>query len=101
MPQIWMTYHEIADMLGCDPHMARNTTIERALDRKRSRDGLTRVKLDSDLTARFVADLRSADEALDQAVRALLETHQVMARADRTGFAQPSIQLDRAIAVSG
>lgn len=100
MPQIWMTYHEIADMLGCEPHMARITTIERALDRKKSRDGLTRVKLDSELTARFVAGLRSADEALDQAVRALLETHQAMARADRTGFVQSSIQLDRGIAVS-
>lgn len=100
MPQIWMTYQEIADMLGCAPEMARATSIERALDRKKSRDGLTRVKLDSELTARFVAELRRADEALGQAVRALLETHQAMARADRTGFARLSIERDPGIAVA-
>ncbi|WP_249158746.1 hypothetical protein [Bradyrhizobium tropiciagri] len=101
MPQIWMTYHEIADMLGCEPEMARVTSIQRALDRKKSRDGLTRVKLDSELTARFITELRSADAALDQAVRALLETHQAMARADRTGFARPSIERDAGIAAAG
>ena len=101
MPQIWMTYHEIANMLGCEPEMARATSIERALDRKKSRDGLTRVKLDSELAARFIAGLRSADAALDQVVRALLETHQAMVRADRTGFTRPSIDRDPGIAVAG
>ncbi|QPF83036.1 hypothetical protein IC762_25310 [Bradyrhizobium genosp. L] len=84
MPQIWMTYREIADMLGCDEEIARAATMQRTLDRKRSRDGLTRVKLDSELTARFIAAIRDADESLDQAVRALRNMHQTMSRIDRT-----------------
>ncbi|WGS18657.1 MULTISPECIES: hypothetical protein [unclassified Bradyrhizobium] len=65
MPQLWMTYQEIADLLGCDTEMARVTTIQRALDRKRSRDGLTRTKLDSELTAKFVAAIRNAELTLN------------------------------------
>lgn len=92
MPQIWMTYREIADMLDCDEEMARTATIQRGLDRKRSRDGLTRVKLDPELTASFVAAIRNADVALDQAVRALREMHETMARIDRAGIGQVTIE---------
>lgn len=84
MPQIWMTYQELADMLGCDTAMARVTTIQRALDRKKSRDGLTRTKLDEELTAKFVAMVRSADFVLDQAVRDLRDVHETMSRNDCT-----------------
>lgn len=46
MPQIWMTYSEVAALLGCDGDRARIQAMQRSLDRKKSRDGLTRVKLD-------------------------------------------------------
>jgi hypothetical protein len=42
MPQIWMTYGEIAGLLGCDEGVARTRAAIRSLDRKKSRDGLTR-----------------------------------------------------------
>jgi hypothetical protein len=58
MPQIWMTYGEIAGLLGCEPDEARAQAVYRSLDRKRSRDGLTRVKLDLDWTAKFIAAVR-------------------------------------------
>ena len=47
MPQIWMTYGEIAALLGCTAEAVRAKAVARSLDRKKSRDGLTRVKLDS------------------------------------------------------
>ncbi|WP_407151389.1 hypothetical protein [Bradyrhizobium sp. ORS 86] len=90
MPQIWMTYQEIADLLNCDTEMARGITIQRALDRKRSRDGLTRAKLDSDLTARFVAAIRHAELSLNQAVHDLRGMHERMSRSDQTSIRRPA-----------
>ena len=80
MPQIWMTYHEIADMIGCDVETARSATIQRALDRKKSRDGMTRAKLDPELMGVFVAAIRNAEPDLDLAVRELRNMHQAMLR---------------------
>ena len=80
MPQIWMTYHEIADMIGCDLDTARSATIQRALDRKKSRDGMTRAKLDPELMGVFIAVIRNADPDLDLAVRELRNMHQAMLR---------------------
>jgi hypothetical protein len=98
MPQIWMTYDEIAGLLGCSADAARAKAVYRSLDRKKSRDGLTRVKLDSEWTAHFVAAIRETDPALDEAVRGLQTIHDAMARdagriagleaaPDPTGFA--------------
>jgi hypothetical protein len=99
VPQIWMTYREIAEMLGCDADTARATTIQRELDRKKSRDGLTRAKLDPELTARFISVIRSADAALDQAVQELRDMHELMARKDRPRHS--TIHDDAGFAVSG
>jgi hypothetical protein len=71
MPQIWMTYGEIAALLGCDADDVRAQAIQRSLDRRKSRDGLTRVKLDLVWMARFYATVRDADVMLDNAIREL------------------------------
>ena len=80
MPQIWMTYDEIAGLLGCSADAARAKAVYRSLDRKKSRDGLTRVKLDSEWTAHFVAAIRDTDPALDQAIAGLQTIHGEMSR---------------------
>jgi hypothetical protein len=80
MPQIWMTYGEIAALLGCDTDDARAQAMLRSLDRKKSRDGLTRVKLDLLWMARFYAIVRDADVMLDQAIRDLQMAHDEMNR---------------------
>jgi hypothetical protein len=98
MPQIWMTYDEIAGLLGCSADAARAKAVYRSLDRKKSRDGLTRVKLDADWTAHFIAAVRETDPALDQAIRSLQTIRGEMTRdtgqiagleaaPDQTGFA--------------
>jgi hypothetical protein len=84
MPQIWMTYDEIAGLLGNSADAVRAQVLNRSLDRKKSRDGLTRVKLDSDWTAHFVAAIRDADPILDEAIRDLRTIRSEMAR--NTGY---------------
>jgi hypothetical protein len=83
MPQIWMTYDEISDLLGCDAEVARAMAIHRSLDRRKSRDGLTRTKLDLDWTGRFIAAIREADPARDRAVRELRIMEDAMSRSGR------------------
>ncbi|MET4278126.1 MULTISPECIES: hypothetical protein [unclassified Bradyrhizobium] len=79
MAQIWMTYDELAGLSGCTPAEARMRAIHLSLDRRKSRDGATRVKLDLALTAKFLASVRDADFDLDGAIEALQDTHRQMA----------------------
>jgi predicted transcriptional regulator len=83
VPQIWMTYGEIAALLGCTPDEVRVQAVHRSLDRKKSRDGFTRVKLDSEWTASFFAAIRNADPMLNQAISKLRTIHGEMARGNR------------------
>lgn len=50
MPQIWVTYDELAELLDCDRDTARAAATAIRLDRRRSRDGHTRAKLSATLT---------------------------------------------------
>lgn len=87
MPQIWMTYAELAMLSGCTPAEARLRAMHWSLDRRKSRDGATRVKLDRALTAEFFASIREADFDLDGAIEALRSTHRQMAELPApTGF---------------
>lgn len=60
MPQIWLTYDELATLMDCDGAEARSAAATIPLDRRRSRDGQTRVKLNPYLTGAFL------DAALQQ-----------------------------------
>lgn len=79
MPQIWMTYDELATLCECTSSEARSRTIHLSLDRRKSRDGATRVKLDLALTAKFFASIRASDVDLDRAIEALQAKHRQMA----------------------
>ena len=78
MPQIWMTYDELATLSGCTAAEAREQALQLSLDRRKSRDGNTRVKLNPALMNRFFETIRDTDSALDKAVAALRETHRQM-----------------------
>lgn len=54
MPQIWLTYEELAALLDCDVARARAAASAIRLDRRRSRDGKTRSKLTPSLAAAFL-----------------------------------------------
>jgi hypothetical protein len=78
MPQIWMTYDELATLSGCSAAEARVQALHLSLDRRKSRDGNTRVKLDFALMARFFETIREGEFGLDDAIAALQETHREM-----------------------
>ena len=64
-----------------------------SLDRRKSRDGNTRVKLDLGLMARFFETVREAEFDLDDAIAALRDTHRQMSggfwlRIVRTSFSR-------------
>lgn len=80
MPQIWMTHGELAALLDCSVADARAHAIHLSLDRKRSRDGFTRVKLNMALTVAFVARIRESDFDIDGAIEQLRKTHAEMSR---------------------
>jgi hypothetical protein len=50
LPQIWLTYDELAALMACDPAAARGAALAIRLDRRKSRDGQTRAKLTPSLT---------------------------------------------------
>jgi|1186.fasta_scaffold347223_1 hypothetical protein len=78
MPQIWMTYDELATLSGCCAAEARVQALHLSLDRRKSRDGNTRVKLSPALMVRFFETIRDAELELDGAIAALRETHREM-----------------------
>ena len=78
MPQIWMTYDELATLSGCSATEARVLALHLSLDRRKSRDGNTRVKLDFGLMTRFFETIREGEFGLDDAISALRETHRQM-----------------------
>ena len=80
MPQIWMTYHEIATLLDCDIEQAQLEVARRMLDRRKSRDGRTRVKLDQVWTARFYITIGASNQDLDRAIDDLKIAHAEMKR---------------------
>jgi hypothetical protein len=61
MPQIWMTYVELARLLHCSPEEAREQAIAVQADRKKSRDGLSRVKLNAAWMELFIGYVRGVD----------------------------------------
>lgn len=54
MPQIWLTYDELAMLIGCDASAARTAAHTIPLDLRKSHDGRTRAKLDAQLTEIFL-----------------------------------------------
>lgn len=78
MPQIWMTYDELAALYGFTASEARLQALNLSLDRRKSRDGNTRVKLNAALVARFIETIRKTEFDLDDAIAALRDTHRSM-----------------------
>ena len=78
MPQIWMTYDELAALYGCTAAEARLQVLNLSLDRRKSRDGNTRVKLNAALMARFIEAIRKTEFDLDDAIAALRDAHRSM-----------------------
>jgi hypothetical protein len=80
MPQIWMTYEELAAMLDCPVVEARARVRLEGLDRKISRDGKKRAKLNMAMTGIFIEQLKTIDYASDRAIEDLRHVHGLLSR---------------------
>jgi hypothetical protein len=85
-----MTYDELATLSGCSAAEARMQAMHLSLDRRKSRDGNTRVKLNLALMARFFETVREAEFDLDDAITALRNAHRQMSGVLSTS--QPSLR---------
>jgi hypothetical protein len=56
MPQIWLSYEELAEHLGCAGPRAANHAVSAHWPRRRCSDGLIRTKLPPEEAAIFVRD---------------------------------------------
>lgn len=82
MPQIWMTYEEVADLLDCGGDEVLTRVRDERLDCKISHDGHKRVKLNLALTGLFLDRVRATALPLDRAVANLRQMHNLMAGRD-------------------
>ena len=82
MPQIWMTYEELAGMLDCTILEVRELVHLERLDRKISRDGKKRAKLSPAMVGIFVERLNTIDLTIDRAVDELRDVHGLLSGRD-------------------
>lgn len=68
VPQIWLTYDELAAWMNCDRAEARVAAVTIGLDRRKSRDGQTRAKLTPPLAKAFLDDI--LQQRLEQEIAA-------------------------------
>jgi hypothetical protein len=85
MPQIWMTYEELAGMLDCTVTEVRERVHLERLDRKISRDGKRRAKLSAAMIEIFIERLKTIDCAMNRAVEDLRQVHGLLSE----GAGQP------------
>jgi hypothetical protein len=96
VPQIWLTYDELAALMNCDSAGARRAAMAIGLDRRRSRDGQTRAKLTPPLTDAFLERIlrERIERDLAACASALRAKHEQMA-------AQSAVLGRSASAISG
>jgi hypothetical protein len=63
MPQLWLTFEEIADLLHCDSTGARHRVIAEQWERRRYNDGVTRVQLPPEVAHDYMLAYAARHEA--------------------------------------
>jgi hypothetical protein len=63
MPQLWLTFEEIADLLDCDAADARRRVFANQWERRRYADGLTRAQLPPEVAHEFMLRYSRKHEA--------------------------------------
>lgn len=78
-----MTYLELSELLRCSPAEARGFAVKRSLDRKKSHDGLSRAKLDGQLSLAYLDSISRHQQGnpkteLDRAIGDLQDMYATM-----------------------
>jgi hypothetical protein len=102
VPQIWLTYDELAALMDCDATAARAVAAAVPLDRRRSRDGRTRAKLNGALIEIFLNRMSRGRPDRDLPTRGttafagqLWTLLELMAGSSAQGLPAPSPQPDQ------
>jgi hypothetical protein len=66
MPQLWLTFEEIADLFYCDTAGARRRVIANQWKRRRYHDGITRAQLPPEVAHEFMLRYRTKHESVDE-----------------------------------
>ena len=94
VPQIWLTYEELAALIACDTTQARAAASAIGLDRRKSRDGTTRAKLTPALTTAFLDGM--LQQRLEQEMAAC--AGDLRAMRERMAERGPALRLPSSIA---
>lgn len=89
MPQIWMTYEELAALLDCTVMEACERVHLERLDRKISRDGQRRAKLSLEMIGIFIDRIKGSDDGVDRAVDDLGHVHDLLRQPGTKRLAAP------------
>ena len=66
MPQIWLTFEEIADLFYCDTAGARRRVIANQWERRRYSDGVTLALLPSEVAHEFMLRFKKKHESVHE-----------------------------------
>jgi hypothetical protein len=83
MPQIWLTFEEIADLFYCDIAGARRRVIANQWERRRYSDGVSRVLLPPEVAHEFMLRHKSKHESVHEFDAAMAALRRV--------FSQPEL----------
>jgi hypothetical protein len=92
VPQIWVTYDELAEFCGCSSDQARMQVIQQQWPRRRSRDRQTRVKLPPALMRDYVGHLAAQWQGIHAAAE--VEMIRTFARAQAATITLSEPELD-------
>ena len=83
MPQIWLTFEEIADLFYCDTAGARRRVIANQWERRRYSDGVSRALLPPEVAHEFMLRHKSKHESVHEFDAAMAALRRV--------FSQPEL----------
>jgi hypothetical protein len=82
MPQIWLTFEEIADLFYCDTAGARRRVIANQWERRRYSDGVTRALLPSEVAHEFMLRCKNKHESVHEFDAAMAALCRVFSQAE-------------------
>jgi hypothetical protein len=83
MPQLWLTFEEIADLFYCDTADARRRVFANQWERRRYSDGLTRALLPSEVAHEFMLRYSGKHKSVDEFDAAMAVSRHVFSEAER------------------
>jgi hypothetical protein len=91
MPQVWLTYQELGEFLGCNEAAARDKCISSGWRRRGCSDGLTRAKLTPAMAHDYMTAYATTVQGSGAADQLVASLRNVLEQAQETR-ARPSLK---------